>query len=68
MVIVSKYEDIDAPHIEDFVYVCDKTFTKKGVIKMELKILLWILRWENLYLYSFWDGTTKLPELVINIT
>lgn len=28
---------------------------------------LWILSWENLQLYTFWDGTTKLPELVVNI-
>ncbi|XP_019870073.1 G2/mitotic-specific cyclin-B-like [Aethina tumida] len=39
MIIASKYEDIDAPHIQDFVYVCDKAFAKKEVIKMELQIL-----------------------------
>jgi hypothetical protein len=39
MLIASKYEEIYAPEVRDFVYITDKTYTKEEIIKMEYKIL-----------------------------
>ncbi|KAK4804339.1 hypothetical protein SAY86_004156 [Trapa natans] len=39
MFIASKYEEITPPHLEDFCYVTDNTYTKNEVIKMEHDVL-----------------------------
>ena len=39
MLIASKYEEIYAPEINDFVYVTDKAYTREEVLEMEGKIL-----------------------------
>jgi hypothetical protein len=39
MLIASKYEEIYAPEIRDFVYVSDKTYSKDEILAMELDIL-----------------------------
>ena len=38
--IASKYEEIYAPDIKDFVYVCDKAYTKEEIFQMESSILM----------------------------
>lgn len=37
--IASKYEEIYYPEINEFVNVCDKLYTKKDIIRMELQML-----------------------------
>ncbi|KAI0511359.1 hypothetical protein KFK09_011989 [Dendrobium nobile] len=39
MLIASKYEEISPPHVEDFCYITDNTYTKKQVVEMESDIL-----------------------------
>jgi len=39
MFIASKYEEIYPPDLRDFVYVTDKAYTKKEILKMESDIL-----------------------------
>jgi hypothetical protein len=39
MLIASKYEEIYAPEVRDFVYITDKTYTKEEILSMEYKIL-----------------------------
>ncbi|KAJ6709733.1 CYCLIN-A3-1-RELATED [Salix koriyanagi] len=39
MLIASKYEEINPPHVEDFCYITDNTYTKEEVVKMEADIL-----------------------------
>ncbi|XP_010277154.1 PREDICTED: G2/mitotic-specific cyclin C13-1-like [Nelumbo nucifera] len=39
MLIASKYEEISPPHVEDFCYITDNTYTKEEVVKMETDIL-----------------------------
>ncbi|KAH7660767.1 cyclin A protein [Dioscorea alata] len=39
MFIASKYEEIGPPHMEDFCYITDNTYTKQEVLKMETEIL-----------------------------
>ncbi|KFQ93884.1 G2/mitotic-specific cyclin-B1, partial [Nipponia nippon] len=39
MFIASKYEEVFPPHIGDFVYVTDNTYTKLQISQMEMKIL-----------------------------
>jgi cyclin B len=39
MFIASKYEEIYAPELKDFVYVCDKAYAKEEILDMESKIL-----------------------------
>lgn len=39
MLVASKYEEIFAPEVKDFVYITDKAYTEKEVLKMELRIL-----------------------------
>ena len=34
-----KYEEINPPHVEDFVYITDNTYTKEEVVKMEADVL-----------------------------
>jgi hypothetical protein len=39
MLIASKYEEIYAPEVRDFVYITDKAYTKEEILKMEQSIL-----------------------------
>ncbi|KAM6187192.1 G2/mitotic-specific cyclin-B1 [Sarcoramphus papa] len=39
MFIASKYEEMFPPHIEDFAYITDHTYTKFQICQMEMKIL-----------------------------
>ncbi|CAI9763031.1 unnamed protein product [Fraxinus pennsylvanica] len=39
MLIASKYEEINPPHLEDFVYITDNTYTKEEMVKMESDVL-----------------------------
>lgn len=39
MLIASKYEEIYAPEVRDFVYITDKAYTKEEILEMEYKIL-----------------------------
>lgn len=39
MLIASKYGEIKPPHVEDFCYITDNTYTKEDVVKMEADVL-----------------------------
>lgn len=39
MLIASKYEEIYAPEVRDFVYITDKAYSKEDILKMESQIL-----------------------------
>jgi cyclin B len=39
MLVASKYEEIWAPEVKDFVYISDKAYTKDQILQME-KIML----------------------------
>ncbi|XP_021625526.1 putative cyclin-A3-1 isoform X2 [Manihot esculenta] len=39
MLIASKYEEINPPHVEDFCYITDNTYTKEEVVNMEKHVL-----------------------------
>ncbi|XP_009603340.1 putative cyclin-A3-1 [Nicotiana tabacum] len=39
MLISAKYEEISPPHVEDFCYITDNTYTKEEVVKMEADVL-----------------------------
>ncbi|VFQ86833.1 unnamed protein product [Cuscuta campestris] len=39
MLIAAKYEEISPPHVEDFCYITDNTYSKDEVVKMEAYIL-----------------------------
>uniref|UniRef100_J3NEI8 Uncharacterized protein n=2 Tax=Oryza brachyantha TaxID=4533 RepID=J3NEI8_ORYBR len=39
MLIAAKYEEITPPHVEDFCYITDNTYTRQEVVKMESDIL-----------------------------
>ncbi|EKX51001.1 hypothetical protein GUITHDRAFT_85274 [Guillardia theta CCMP2712] len=39
MLIASKYEEINAPQVEDFVYITDSTYSAQEVLQMEVVIL-----------------------------
>lgn len=39
MLVASKYEEISPPHVEDFCYVTDNTYTREEVVNMERDLL-----------------------------
>jgi len=39
MLIASKYEEIYAPEVRDFVYITDKAYSKEEILQMEYNIL-----------------------------
>ena len=39
MLIAAKYEEIYAPEVKDFVYITDRAYTEKDILKMEIKVL-----------------------------
>lgn len=36
---VCRYEEIYAPEVKDFVYITDRAYTEKDILKMEIKVL-----------------------------
>jgi hypothetical protein len=40
MLIASKYEEIYAPEVRDFVYITDKAYQKEEILKQEFKMLM----------------------------
>lgn len=40
MLIASKYEEIYAPEIRDFVYITDKAYTKEQILSQEFDLLI----------------------------
>lgn len=34
-----KYEEINPPHVDDFCYITDNTYSKEEVVKMEADVL-----------------------------
>ena len=39
MLIAAKYEEIYAPEVKDFVYITDRAYSERDVLKMEIRIL-----------------------------
>lgn len=39
MLIASKYEEIYAPEVQDFVYITDKAYTKEEILDCEQRML-----------------------------
>nr|XP_043615743.1 cyclin-A1-1-like [Erigeron canadensis] len=39
MMIDAKYEEISAPHVEDFCYITDNTYSQNEVLQMEFSVL-----------------------------
>ena len=39
MLVAAKYEEIYAPEVKDFVYITDRAYTEKEILKMEISIL-----------------------------
>mmetsp|Transcript_4850 Transcript_4850/g.7563 ORF Transcript_4850/g.7563 Transcript_4850/m.7563 type:complete len:395 (+) Transcript_4850:152-1336(+) len=39
MLLASKFEEIYAPEVRDFVYICDKAYTREEILEMEGTIL-----------------------------
>ena len=39
MFIACKYEEIYPPELKDFVFVCDKAYSKEEILDMESRIL-----------------------------
>jgi hypothetical protein len=39
MFIASKYEEMFAPEVGDFVYICDNAYTKDEILRMEKAIV-----------------------------
>ena len=52
MLIASKYEEIYAPEVRDFVYITEKSFTKYEILDMEYKILS-TLKFDILTIYPY---------------
>ncbi|XP_057464561.1 putative cyclin-A3-1 isoform X1 [Actinidia eriantha] len=42
MLIASKYEEISPPHVEDFCYITDNTYSKEEVVSMERDVLIFL--------------------------
>lgn len=39
MLLASKYEEIYSPEIRDFIFICDKAYTKEEILIQERDIL-----------------------------
>jgi len=39
LLIATKYEEIYPPTMKDFLFICDKQFTRDEILKMEANIL-----------------------------
>ncbi|KAL2505963.1 Cyclin-A3-2 [Abeliophyllum distichum] len=63
MLIASKYEEISPPHVEDFCYITDNTYTKQQMVKMESDVLD-SLKFEmgNPTVKTFLRGFTRIAQ------
>jgi cyclin B len=66
MLIASKFEEIYAPEIRDFVYICDKSYSRAEILEMEYEILstlgfniLTVYPYTFLSRYHFVTGESK---------
>ncbi len=39
MLLASKYEEMYAPEVRDFVYITDNTYTGAAILKLEMEML-----------------------------
>ncbi|KAD6795321.1 hypothetical protein E3N88_06217 [Mikania micrantha] len=39
MLVASKFEEVSPPHVEDYCYITDNTYTKEEVVQMERELL-----------------------------
>ena len=39
MLIAAKYEEIYAPEVKDFVYITDRAYSERDILRMEIRIL-----------------------------
>jgi len=53
LVLSRKCEEITPPHVEDFYYITDNTYTRQDVVKMEFDIL-------NFLKYEMGNPTVKV--------
>ncbi|XP_031480763.1 cyclin-A3-1-like [Nymphaea colorata] len=73
MLIASKYEEISPPHVEDFCYITDNTYTKEELVEMESKILTFFkFELSNPTIKTFLrrfvmaaEGNNKSPNLLL---
>ena len=63
MLVASKYEEIWAPEVRDFVYISDRAYTRDQILNME-KIMLNTLR-SAIYTQPW---VAALPGMMIFIT
>ena len=43
MLVASKFEEIYAPEVNDFVYITDKAYTERDILDMEVRyIYTWL--------------------------
>lgn len=69
MLIASKYEEIWAPEVRDFVYISDKAYTKEQILAME-KLILNTLKFDltvptaNTFLCRFLKAAGSKEKLV----
>jgi hypothetical protein len=66
ILIASKFEEIYAPELRDFVYICDNSFTRSEILGMEYQILktldfniLTVYPYTFLSRYHFASGDSK---------
>ncbi|KAH9320179.1 hypothetical protein KI387_021948, partial [Taxus chinensis] len=52
MLVASKYEEICAPHVDEFCYITDNTYSREEVLEMEIDVL-------NYLRYDLTTPTTK---------
>lgn len=53
MLIASKYEEIYAPEVQDFVYITDRAYSKSEILECEYKMLK-TLEFDTNHCSSFW--------------
>lgn len=72
MLLSSKYEEIYAPEVRDFVYITDKAYTKEEILKMEHLILAKLqFNITNSSSYRLLERYTKLvraDDIVLNLS
>jgi len=72
MLIASKYEEIWAPEVRDFVYISDRAYTKEQILAME-KLILNTLKFDltvptpNTFLCRFLKAAGGGKEKLLNM-
>ncbi|KAG6406877.1 hypothetical protein SASPL_134490 [Salvia splendens] len=68
MLVASKYEEISPPHVDDFCYITDNTYSKKDVVEMEADALNLQLEFLAYYLAELslldYECVKFLPSMV----